>query len=124
MKDSRYDAADEHRKVIRSKIKRELTRLVDCLEECLMDETGVKRTREAREYILNRVAEKLGISHHDGVKGSNTEGHVSHVLSSHLNSRSMGWSRNGAGNMAQLRAYHLNGGNNAGISEIAKEGAA
>ena len=48
--------------------------------------------------------------HKDGVTGSSTEGHVSHVLSSRMSSRPMGWSRTGAGKMAQLRAYYYNGG--------------
>ena len=111
MKDSRDDAADKLRRVIRSKTKKEFIRLVDRLEEYLEDETGVKRIREAREYILsNWTAAKLRLSHQDGVNGSSTEGHVSHVLSSRMSSRPMGWSRKGAGNMAQLRAYYLNGG--------------
>jgi hypothetical protein len=81
------------------------------LEEYLESETGVKKIREAREYILsNWTAAKLRINHQDGLKGSSTEGHVSHVLSSRMSSRPMGWSRKGAGKMAQLRAYYLNGG--------------
>ena len=38
------------------------------------------------------------------------EGHVSHILSARLSSRPMGWSRDGAGRMAKLRAYYFNGG--------------
>ena len=45
----------------------------------------------------------------DGVKGSSTEGHVSHVLSARMSSRPMGWSMHGATQMAKLRAYELNG---------------
>ncbi len=60
--------------------------------------------------MSNWTAAKLRLSHQDGVKGSSTEGHVSHVLSSRMSSRPMGWSRKGAGKMAQLRAYYLNGG--------------
>ncbi|WP_434084659.1 UPF0236 family transposase-like protein [Lacrimispora xylanisolvens] len=79
------------------------------MEEYLEDETGVKRIREAREYILsNWTAAKLRLSHQAGVKGSSTEGHVSHVLSSRMSSRPMGWSRKGAGKMAQLRASPFN----------------
>jgi len=43
-------------------------------------------------------------------RGSNTEGHVSHVLSSRLSSRPSGWSREGLKAMAELRAYCCNGG--------------
>lgn len=45
----------------------------------------------------------------EGVVGSSTEGHVSHVLSSRMSSRPMGWSKKGVAKMAQLRAYYLNG---------------
>ena len=53
---------------------------------------------------------KMRLKHKDGVKGSSTEGHVSHILSSRMSSRPMGWSRLGAEKMARLRAYWLNGG--------------
>ena len=43
-------------------------------------------------------------------EGSNTEGHVSHVLSSRLSSRPSGWSHEGLKAMAELRAYCCNGG--------------
>ena len=35
---------------------------------------------------------------------------MSHVLSSRMSSRPMGWSKLGATQMAKLRAYYLNGG--------------
>lgn len=37
-------------------------------------------------------------------------GHISHVLSSRLSSRPMGWSKDGLRAMTQLRAYCCNGG--------------
>lgn len=73
--------------------------------------TGLNRMSEAKEYILsNWTAAKLRLRRMDGVKGSSTEGHVSHVLSSRMSSRPMGWSVTGACKMAELRAYYLNGG--------------
>lgn len=111
MKDSRDDAADELRRAIRSKTKKDFEKLVDKLEGYLPGETGLKRMEEAREYILsNWTAARIRLKHKDGVKGSSTEGHVSHVLSSRMSSRPMGWSKKGATKMAQLRAYYLNGG--------------
>lgn len=111
MKDSREDAAEELRTAIRSKTKKDFGELVDKLEGYLEGETGRKRMEEAREYILsNWTAAKLRLKHKDGVKGSSTEGHVSHVLSSRMSSRPMGWSKKGAEKMSQLRAYNLNGG--------------
>lgn len=111
MKDSREDAADELRRAIRSKNKSDFSDLVDKLEGYLPGETGKKRMEEARAYILsNWMAAKIRLKHKDGVVGSSTEGHVSHVLSNRMSSRPMGWSVTGATKMAQLRAYYLNGG--------------
>ncbi|MCI5712699.1 MAG: ISLre2 family transposase [Lachnospiraceae bacterium] len=111
MKDSREDAADELRRAIRSKTKKDFEEIVDRLEGCLENEAGLKRMNDAKEYILsNWTAAKLRLRHQDGVKGSSTEGHVSHVLSSRMSSRPMGWSIKGATKMAKLRAYELNGG--------------
>ena len=111
MKDSKTDAADELRATIRSKTKADFVELVEKLEGYLTEETGKKRMEEAKAYILsNWTAAKTRLKHKDGVKGSSTEGHVSHVLSSRMSSRPMGWSVLGATKMAQLRAYYLNGG--------------
>src|SRR5699024_2368439 len=46
----------------------------------------------------------------EGVLGSSTEGHVSHVVSSRMSSRPMGWSRRGADQMARIRVDRKNGG--------------
>ncbi|HKM33544.1 MAG TPA: ISLre2 family transposase, partial [Lachnospiraceae bacterium] len=111
MLDSQWDVANELRTIIRSKTKQDFEELVDILKEYLKSETGLKRMTEAREYILsNWMAAKLRLRRQDGVTGSSTEGHVSHVLSSRMSSRPMGWSITGATKMSQLRAYHLNGG--------------
>lgn len=111
MKDSRDDAKAELREAIRSKTKKDFEEIVERLEGCLENETGMKRMSEAKEYILsNWTAAKLRLRHQDGVKGSSTEGHVSHILSSRMSSRPMGWSITGATKMAKLRAYEMNGG--------------
>lgn len=111
MKDSREDASDELRAAIRSKSRKDFEGIVARLEGCLENETGLKRMAEAKGYILsNWTAAKLRLRHQDGVKGSSTEGHVSHILSARMSSRPMGWSVTGASKMAQLRAYDLNGG--------------
>lgn len=110
MKASREDAAREVRTVIRSQTKKEFDALVDRLEE--YPDAGIGRMEEAREYILsNWSAAARRLKHKEGVVGSSTEGHVSHVLSSRMSSRPMGWSVKGATKMAQLRAYYFNGGN-------------
>lgn len=111
MKDSREDAANELRTAIRSKTKKDFEEIVDRLEGCLENETGIRRIEEAKECILsNWTAAKLRLRHQDGVKGSSTEGHVSHILSNRMSSRPMGWSVKGATKMAKLIAYERNGG--------------
>lgn len=109
MKASREDAAREVRTVIRSQTRKEFDALVDRLEE--YPDAGIERMEKAREYILsNWSAAARRLKHKAGVVGSSTEGHVSHVLSSRMSSRPMGWSVKGATKMAQLRAYYFNGG--------------
>ena len=113
MKDSREDALNELRTAIRSKTKQDFKEIVERLESCLDEDekAGLKRIAAAKDYILsNWMAAKLRLRHQNGVKGSSTEGHVSHVLSSRMSSRPMGWSIKGATKMAKLRAYELNGG--------------
>lgn len=122
MKDSRADALEELRDAIRHKTKKDFEDIVSRLEDCLPDETGMKRLEDAKEYILsNWTAARLRLKHQDGVKGSSTEGHVSHVLSSRMSSRPMGWSIVGATKMAQLRAYDLNGGDMLELVRYQKE---
>lgn len=114
MKDSADDALRELKTAIRRGTKAELCEIVERLKNALPEEsvnTGTKRLEQSRDYILeNWGAARLRLMHKDGVIGSSTEGHVSHVLSSRMSSRPMGWSRTGAGKMAQLRAYYYNGG--------------
>ncbi len=111
MKDSREDAMNELRFAIRSKTKQDFEEIAYKLEDCLEREEGLERIATAKEYILsNWTAAKLRLRHQDGVIGSSTEGHVSHVLSSRMSSRPMGWSILGATKMSKLRAYELNRG--------------
>ena len=44
----------------------------------------------------------------NGIIGCSAEGHVSHVLSSRMSSRPMGWSKKGAGKVVQLREWYYN----------------
>lgn len=114
MKDSTDDALRELRTAIRFGTKDEMARIVERLKNALPEgsvETGTKRLDESRDYILeNWSAARFRLMRKEGVIGSSTEGHVSHVLSARMSSRPMGWSRTGAGKMAELRAYYYNGG--------------
>ena len=114
MKDSADDAYRELGRAIRRGTKEDFCKIVERLKNALPEESvesGTRRLEESRHYILeNWGAARLRLMRKDGVTGSSTEGHVSHVLSSRMSSRPMGWSRKGAGKMAQLRAYYYNGG--------------
>ena len=74
------------------------------------EESKRKAVYEARNYIYR---------HWDAVKkrqdsdyeGCSAEGHVSHILSARLSSRPLGWSVEGADQMARLRVFSKNGGN-------------
>lgn len=69
-----------------------------------------KAIRECRRYIKNNWE---GIENYqkyaEEVRGCSAEGHVSHVLSARLSRRPGGWSRQGADQMARLRAMKNNG---------------
>jgi len=85
---------------------KELYRIIIKLTE---KETKKESVRKQRNYIIRNW---------DGIEnakdpeyiGCSAEGHVSHVLSTRLSSRPMGWSKLGANLMANLRAYRANGG--------------
>jgi hypothetical protein len=68
-----------------------------------------KRINQFKCYIRSNW-EAITIYKEEGVSGSCTEGHVSHVLSSRFSSRPMGWSRKGLKTMTNLRVYYKNGG--------------
>lgn len=73
------------------------------------DDAERNRVQKFSRYITNNWA-GIAIHSKENCGGSCTEGHVSHVLSSRLSSRPMGWSREGLRVMAELRAYTKSGG--------------
>ena len=111
LKDSQGDAKDRMRAIIRHGRKKEFQEYVSLLKGYLESEEGLSRMEQAEKYIMsNWTAARLRLKHQNGVRGSSTEGHVSHILSSRMSSRPMGWSMKGASKMVQLRAYYANGG--------------
>ncbi|AUS96610.1 ISLre2 family transposase [Clostridium thermosuccinogenes] len=73
-------------------------------------ETKRKAVNDAKRYILNNWAGiEIKVDNYE-IVGCSAEGHVSHILSDRLSSRPMGWSKNGADKMAQLRIFKKNGG--------------
>ena len=111
LKDSVDDARKELCDAIKSGTKADFQSVVERLKVCAETEAIEKRIEESGAYILsNWTAAKIRLKDRETVKGCSAEGHVSHVLSSRMSSRPMGWSRTGVDKMAHLRAYYWNGG--------------
>lgn len=111
--DNRWDAMSEIRKIIMHKSKRDFVEYIDFVKMYLKenDKKKVESIDKERDYIIkNWMACKVRLSNRKKLPGCSAEGHVSHVLSSRMSSRPMGWSRLGAGKMGRLRAYYYNGG--------------
>ncbi len=112
MEDSAEDAGKELCVAIKDGTKESFREIVERIKDCTDDEKTQKRIDDSAAYIQsNWTAAKTRLASWQTVKGCSAEGHVSHVLSSRMSSRPMGWSRLGADKMARLRAYHWNGGN-------------
>lgn len=111
MKDSAGDARRELYRLICNGKKTEFAQIVWRLQEHLPETANKEKFEENANYILgNWTAAKLRLKKTEGKVGSSTEGHVSHVLASRMSTAAMGWCKQGADKMAQLRAYYLNGG--------------
>ena len=77
---------------------------------CTEEESKRKAVYQARDYIY-RHWEAIKRRQALGYDGCSAEGHVSHILSARLSSRPLGWSVEGADQMARLRVFSKNGGN-------------
>ena len=99
------------KEIIRDNTKDEFRNAIDYLQEYVDTDKEKEKIADAGDYFLsNWMAAKNRCADRKHVKGCSAEGHVSHVLSSRMSSRPMGWSKLGATQMAKLRAYYLNGG--------------
>ena len=75
-----------------------------------LEEKKRKRLEESVGYLAkNWKGIRMRIKREEGVMGSSTESHISHVLSARMSSRPMGWSKEGAGKLSELRIYWKNG---------------
>ncbi len=72
-------------------------------------ETKKEAVKKSKRYILNNW-EGIERGMEESYIDCSAEGHISHVLSSRLSSRPLGWSLVGADQMARLRVYKANGG--------------
>jgi Uncharacterised protein family (UPF0236). len=111
MKDTADDVKETLQDLIVSGKKKGFLKTVERLKDYFDDGKIPDSFTKNSDYILkNWSAAKCRLCRPEGVVGSSTEGHVYHVLSKRMSTDPIGWSRKGAEKMAELRAYHLNGG--------------
>ena len=85
-------------------------------------EKDQKKLEESLKYIKNNwEGIRRRVKNEEGITGSSTESHISHVLSSRLSSRPKGWCMEGLDKMAQLRTYWKNGGSMLELVKYQKE---
>lgn len=108
--DSAEEVKGDIYEAINRKAKGEVRRLYKEILEVTEREGKVREVKEGLSYLMNNW-EGIVIRVEDaGAWGCHAEGQISHVLSSRMSSRPMGWSRKGADQMSKLRAYRMNGG--------------
>jgi hypothetical protein len=94
---------------INAKDKDKVKELFKAIINITEPETKRKAVKEARRYILGNW-EGIMRQYDQDYVGCSAEGHVSHILSSRLSSRPLGWSKTGVDQMARLRVFVANGG--------------
>jgi hypothetical protein len=95
---------------INAKDKDSIKELFKAIINITEPETKRRSVDEARKYILGNW-EGIMRQYEQDYVGCSAEGHVSHILSSRLSSRPLGWSKTGVDQMSRLRAFVANGGN-------------
>src|SRR5690554_3186753 len=93
---------------IRNLNKKGVIELLNFITAETESETKKEAVKKSKRYILNNW-KGIEKGMEEGL-GCSAEGHISHVLSSRLSSRPMGWSLIGADQIARLRVYKANGG--------------
>lgn len=104
---------EQYRKAVYSSIYEgdlpRFSKLVNELKQTAQSPKKRERINQFKNYIKNNW-KAITIYKKEGVGGSCTEGHISHVLSSRFSSRPMGWSKKGLKAIADIRIYCQNGG--------------
>lgn len=122
MMDSKSDAWDRITDCFSMEDKKEFNRVYRELKGYADTESKKKSIEESRKYLLNNW-DGIVIYNQDGsdIKGCSAEGHVSHIYSSRMSSRPLGWSKNGADKMSRLRIYYYNGEDMLDLVRMQKE---
>ena len=120
--DSAGDAKSGIYSAIKEKDKKEVRRIYRHIMELTEKESKRREVSESLSYLMNNWTGIIIQEEDAGAAwGCHAEGQVSHVLSSRMSSRPMGWSRRGADQMAKLRAYRMNGGKIIDLLKYQKE---
>lgn len=121
--DSAQDAREELLKVMKTGTKGELQEIFERIQGVTETESGKKRVKASEDYFLgNWSAIKVRMNLRNQVKGCSAEGHVSHVLSSRMSSRPMGWSKDGGGQDGSSEGIQMERRGYAGISTPSEGG--
>lgn len=97
-------------KAIRNQDRNYLKVIFDTIESDPKSDGKKETITAAKKYIFGSFKDAVHYYDEDYC-GCSAEGHVSHLFSSRLSSRPLGWSRIGVDEMARIRIYLANGGN-------------
>lgn len=107
--DSAEDMLDDIRDAICFEEKESLRETFDKIRDVTESEAKREQIRRTRVYIINNWDAVIRPNtDRDARVGCSAEGQVSHLLSSRLSSRPMGWSETGVDKVSRLRAYMSN----------------
>lgn len=108
--DSAADVSADLIRIIREGTEEEFRKQCRKILSYAQSEGEKARVLQGKKYILQNWNAARARFMERAIRGCSAEGHVSHVLSSRMSSRPMGWSKTGADKMARLRAYYFNKG--------------
>jgi len=122
LQDSTWDAKNEIWEAIDRADKEELKSIYNRIINATESESKQEAVLGSLRYFMNNW-DGIKIRHEEpeGRFQCSAEGQVSHLLSSRLSSRPMGWSELGCHNISQLRAYKKNGGEIIDLLKYKKE---
>ena len=122
LEDSISDARDAIYDGISFEDKESIKKVFDIATEWADSDSKREQIRRSKVYIENHWEAIIRPNHDEHARmGCSAEGHVSHVLSSRLSSRPLGWSELGVSKMAKLRVYVANDGKICDLFKYKKE---
>ena len=120
--DSAEDARREIFRAINGKRKWQAEGVFDHILMITESESKRKAVEASKTYILGQwTAIMTSINNKKDKLQCSAEGHISHVYADRLSSRPLGWSKEGADKMAQLRIYKWNQGDMLELVRYQKE---